>query len=38
LADVAWQMSRSKGAVAQLLFRGLQKLRELMADEQQRQR
>jgi len=31
LADVAWHMGRTKGAVAQLLFRGLQKLRELLA-------
>jgi RNA polymerase sigma-70 factor (ECF subfamily) len=30
LADVAWQLGRSKGAVAQLLFRALAKLRELM--------
>jgi RNA polymerase sigma-70 factor (ECF subfamily) len=32
LADVAWHMGRSKGAVAQLLFRGLKKLRELLGD------
>lgn len=32
LADVAWQMGRSKGAVAQLLFRGLKKLRELLSE------
>jgi len=32
LADAAWQMRRSKGAVAQLLFRGLKKLRELLGD------
>src|SRR5262249_38989406 len=32
LADVAWQLGRSKGAVAALLFRGLRKLRELLAD------
>jgi RNA polymerase sigma-70 factor (ECF subfamily) len=32
LADVAWHMRRSKGAVAQLLFRGLKKLRELLGD------
>jgi RNA polymerase sigma-70 factor (ECF subfamily) len=30
LAEVAQQMSRSKGAVAALLFRGLKRLRELM--------
>src|SRR5262249_29180415 len=30
LTDVAERMDRSKGAVAQLLFRGLGKLRELM--------
>ncbi len=30
LADVAWQLGRSKGAVAALLFRGLKKLRELL--------
>ena len=33
LAEVAWQLGRSKGAVAALLFRGLQKLREYLADE-----
>jgi RNA polymerase sigma-70 factor (ECF subfamily) len=32
LADVAEQMNRSKGAVAQLVFRGLNKLRELLAE------
>ena len=32
LADVAWQLGRSKGAVAQLLFRGLKKLRELLSE------
>jgi RNA polymerase sigma-70 factor (ECF subfamily) len=32
LADVAKELGRSKGAVAQLLFRGLNKLRELLAD------
>jgi len=32
LADVAWQLGRSKGAVAQLLFRGLKRLRELLTD------
>ncbi len=30
LAEVAWQMGRSKGAVAALLFRGLRKLREIL--------
>jgi RNA polymerase sigma-70 factor (ECF subfamily) len=30
LAEVAAELGRSKGAVAQLLFRGLQKLREIM--------
>jgi RNA polymerase sigma-70 factor (ECF subfamily) len=33
LADVAWQLGRSKGAVAQLLFRGLKRLRELLTTE-----
>jgi RNA polymerase sigma-70 factor (ECF subfamily) len=33
LAEVARQMSRSKGAVAALLFRGLKKLRELMEEQ-----
>lgn len=32
LADVAWQLGRTKGAVAQLLFRGLKKLRELLQE------
>jgi len=32
LADVAWQLGRSKGAVAQLLFRGLNNLRVVMAE------
>jgi RNA polymerase sigma-70 factor, ECF subfamily len=32
LTDVARQMSRSKGAVAALLFRGVKKLRELMEE------
>jgi RNA polymerase sigma-70 factor, ECF subfamily len=32
LADVAQQMHRSKGATAQLLFRGLRKLREMLSD------
>jgi RNA polymerase sigma-70 factor, ECF subfamily len=32
LAEVAEQMGRSKGAVAQLVFRGLQKLRKLLAE------
>jgi RNA polymerase sigma-70 factor (ECF subfamily) len=32
LSDVAEQMSRTKGAVAQLLFRGLKKLRELLTE------
>lgn len=32
LADVAWQLGRTKGAVAQLLFRGLKKLRELLTE------
>ena len=32
LAEVAAELGRSKGAVAQLLFRGLKKLRELMGD------
>jgi len=32
LADAAGQMDRSKGAVAQLLFRGLKKLRELLSE------
>src|SRR5262249_18199580 len=31
-ADVAWQMGRSKGAVPQLLFRGLKRLRELLSE------
>jgi RNA polymerase sigma-70 factor (ECF subfamily) len=35
LADVAWQLGRSKGAVAQLLFRGLQKLRELLSENEE---
>ncbi len=34
LADVAWQLGRTKGAVAALLFRGLRKLRELLGDEE----
>jgi RNA polymerase sigma-70 factor (ECF subfamily) len=34
LTDVAERMGRSKGAVAQLLFRGLRKLRELMPGSQ----
>jgi RNA polymerase sigma-70 factor (ECF subfamily) len=33
LAETAWQLGRSKGAVAALLFRGLQKLREHLAEE-----
>jgi RNA polymerase sigma-70 factor (ECF subfamily) len=33
LADVAGYMSRSRGAVAQLVFRGLKKLRELLAED-----
>jgi RNA polymerase sigma-70 factor (ECF subfamily) len=32
LADLSWQLGRSKGAVAQLLFRGLKKLRELLSE------
>jgi RNA polymerase sigma-70 factor (ECF subfamily) len=32
LAEVARHLNRSKGAVAALLFRGLKKLRELLAD------
>jgi RNA polymerase sigma-70 factor (ECF subfamily) len=32
LAEVAAEMGRSKGAVAQLLFRGLKKLRQLMGE------
>lgn len=32
LAEVAWQLGRSKGAVAQLLFRGLKRLRELLSE------
>jgi len=32
LADVTWQLGRSKGAVAQLLFRGLNNLRAIMAE------
>jgi RNA polymerase sigma-70 factor, ECF subfamily len=32
LADLAAQMGRSKGAVAQLLFRALKKLRELLSE------
>lgn len=32
LAEIAGQMGRSKGAVAQLLFRGLKRLRELLAE------
>jgi RNA polymerase sigma-70 factor (ECF subfamily) len=32
LAEVAADLGRSKGAVAQLLFRGLRKLRELMGE------
>jgi RNA polymerase sigma-70 factor (ECF subfamily) len=32
LADVAEYMSRSRGATAQLVFRGLKKLRELLAE------
>ena len=32
LAEVAVELGRSKGAVAQLLFRGLQKLREWMGE------
>jgi RNA polymerase sigma-70 factor (ECF subfamily) len=32
LAEVAAELRRSKGAVAQLLFRGLKKLRELMGE------
>jgi RNA polymerase sigma-70 factor (ECF subfamily) len=31
LAEVARDMNRSKGAVAALLFRGLKKLREVLA-------
>jgi RNA polymerase sigma-70 factor (ECF subfamily) len=34
LAEVADQMGRSKGAVAQLIFRGLKKLRVLLADKE----
>jgi RNA polymerase sigma-70 factor (ECF subfamily) len=33
LLDIAAQMRRSKGAVAALLFRGLNKLRELLSEE-----
>jgi RNA polymerase sigma-70 factor (ECF subfamily) len=32
LAEVAAELGRSKGAVAQLLFRGLKKLRELLGE------
>lgn len=32
LADVAWQLGKSKGAVAALLFRGLRRLRSLLAE------
>ena len=32
LAAVAEHLDRSKGAVAQLLFRGLKKLRELLSE------
>lgn len=35
LAEVAQQLDRSKGAVAALLFRGLKRLRELLADSKQ---
>ncbi len=35
LADVAQHLNRSKGAVAQLVFRGLKRLRELLAEENQ---
>jgi RNA polymerase sigma-70 factor (ECF subfamily) len=34
LAEVARQLDRSKGAVAALLFRGLRKLREVLAESQ----
>jgi RNA polymerase sigma-70 factor (ECF subfamily) len=37
LAEVAWQLGRSKGAVAALLFRGLKKLRELLTDTQEKE-
>ena len=32
LAEVAHHLGRSKGAVAQLLFRGLRRLRELLSE------
>jgi RNA polymerase sigma-70 factor (ECF subfamily) len=35
LSEVAVQLGRTKGAVAQLLFRGLNKLRELLGDERE---
>jgi RNA polymerase sigma-70 factor (ECF subfamily) len=35
LSEVAAQLGRSKGAVAQLLFRGLNRLRELLDDERE---
>jgi RNA polymerase sigma-70 factor (ECF subfamily) len=35
LAEVGRQMGRSKGAVAQLVFRGLKTLRDLLADEEE---
>ena len=35
LAEAAWKMGRSKGAVAQLLFRGLEKLRELLSESEE---
>jgi RNA polymerase sigma-70 factor (ECF subfamily) len=35
LSQVASQLGRTKGAVAQLLFRGLNKLRELLGDERE---
>ncbi len=34
LAEVAAELGRSKGAVAQLLYRGLRRLRELMGEEE----
>jgi RNA polymerase sigma-70 factor (ECF subfamily) len=34
LAEAASELGRSKGAVAALLFRGLQKLRELLQEDE----
>ena len=35
LSEIAAQLGRTKGAVAQLLFRGLTRLRELLSDERE---